>query len=307
MPMSHPMRIVSLLPTGTDIVAALGLEGQLVGVSHACDHPIARGKPVLTRVRSIGMTGEAAPAAIDAQVSEAVANGVSLYELNSAQLKALRPDLVISQDVCGVCAVDTSSVAGSIPDAAQLITLTATSLEGLYADLERIGEATGTQCWSREAAQAVHDRIETVRSRVVGLQRKRVLALEWGDPPYLGGHWVPQLIEAAGAIHVLGRAGEPSRRASWAEIAEADPDMIVFMPCGYTLEQAEAEARALLQRPEVASLRAVRDRQFWATHATSLFSRLTPRAAVAVETLAGVFHPEAWIAPDPKEARRVMA
>ena len=307
MPMSHPMRIVSLLPTGTDIVAALGLEGQLVGVSHACDHPIARGKPVLTRVRSIGFTGEAAAAEIDAQVSEAVANGLSLYELNAAQLRALRPDIVISQDVCGVCAVDQASVAGSLPDSAQLVTLTATSLAGLYADLHRLGEATGTECWSREAAQAVHDRIEAVRARLIGLPRKRVLALEWGDPPYLGGHWVPELIEAAGAAHVLGRAAEPSRRASWAEIAEADPDVIVFMPCGYTIDQAEAEARSLLARPEVASLRAVRDRQFWATNASALFSRLTPRAALAVETLAGVFHPEAWISPDPREARRVLA
>lgn len=306
MAISHPMRIVSLLPTGTDIVAALGLEGQLVGVSHACDHPIARGKPVLTRVRSIGMTGEAPAAEIDAQVAEAVTNGLSLYELNSAQLKALRPDIVISQDVCGVCAVDQQAVAGSLPDQAQLITLTATSLEGLYADLERIGEATGTQCWSREAAQAVRDRIEAVRSRLAGVTPKRVLALEWGDPPYLGGHWVPQLIACAGATHVLGRAGEPSRRASWAEIAEADPDVIVFMPCGYTIDQAEAEARMLLSRPEVASLRAVRDRQFWATNATALFSRLTPRAAVAVETLAGILHPEIWIGPDAREARRVV-
>lgn len=306
MPMSHPMRIVSLLPTGTDIVAALGLEGQLVGVSHACDHPIARGKPVLTRVRSIGMTGEAAPAAIDLEVSEAVANGLSLYELNGAQLRALRPDIVISQDVCGVCAVDSRAVTGSIPDAAQLITLTATSLEGLYEDLERIGEATGTQCWSREAAQAVRDRIEAVRARLVGVPRKRVLALEWGDPPYLGGHWVPQLVECAGAEHVLGRPAEPSRRSTWAEIAEADPDVIVFMPCGYSLDQAEREARGLLARPEVASLRAVRDRQFWATNATALFSRLTPKAALAVETLAGILHPEAWTGPDSQEARRVL-
>jgi iron complex transport system substrate-binding protein len=299
------MRIVSLLPTGTDIVAALGLEGQLVGVSHACDHPIARGKPVLTRLRGVGATGETAPAEIDIQVSEAVATGMSLYELNAAQLKALRPDIVISQDVCGVCAVDEAAVSGSLPDFAQLVTLKATSLEGLYDDLERIGEATGTQCWSREAAQAVKDRIEAVRQRTGSLRPRRVLALEWGDPPYLGGHWVPQLIEAAGAVHVLGRATEPSRRATWEAIAEADPDMIVFMPCGYTLDQAVDEARRLIQRPEVASLRAVRDGQFWATNATALFSRLTPRAAVAVETLAGIFHPEAWIAPDPKEACRV--
>ena len=303
MPQSQPLRIVSLLPSGTDIIAALGLEGQLVGVSHACDHPIAQGKPVLTSLRLEATVAD--PAAIDRVVSEASQAGESLYALDPFQLKALRPDVVISQDLCGVCAVDGREIARAVPGMARLVMLSANSLEGLYADLQRVGEATGTVCWSQEAADELRSRLAVVERQVAGLARPRVLALEWSDPPYLGGHWVPELITLAGGENVLAEPRVESRRASWEAIAEADPDVIVFMPCGYTLPEAVAEAQRTLDEPEVRALRAVREGRVWATHATALFSRLTPKAAVAAETLAAILHPEALPEPDPRWAVRV--
>ncbi len=289
------MRIASLIPSGTDLVAALGLGEHLVGVSHECDHAIAAGKPVLTSsvIPAPTEDGPALPPAdIDRLVVDAVLDGQSLYRTDRALLAALAPDVVLSQDVCDVCAVNAETAACDLPTAARLVMLTATSLDGLYADLARVGDALGVRERADAVIAATRERLDAVARSVVGRARPRVLTLEWGDPPFLGGHWVPELVAVAGGDNVLSAPGASSRRATWAEIAAADPDVVVFMPCGYSLHQAAREAAELIKRPEVAGLRAVRAAGLWAVAATELFSRCTPAAAEAAEVLAAIVRGE---------------
>jgi len=290
MPSQNTLRIASLIPSGTDITAFLGLERQLVGVSHCCDHPAVAHLPVLTHSR-IPSHHQASALEVDRAVSSAVSSGESLYLTHRDLLEQLAPDVVLSQDVCDVCAVSADQVSCDLPKGARLVMLSATSLAGLWNDLEQVGRATGTLERAREAVHELRNRLEVVRARVQGKARPRVLALEWSDPPFLGGHWVPELIGLAGGDHVLSGPGEASRRSSWAEIAAADPDVIMFMPCGYTLCDAETEAQALLERcTEFAHLRAVREGRLWITDATRLFSRCTPVSVRATEVLAGILH-----------------
>ena len=269
------MRIVSLIPSGTDAVAALGLGDALVGVSHECDHEISTGLPVLTS--SVLPTG-AAPATVDALVSETAAAGQPLYRTDMEMLRELRPDVVVTQDVCDVCAVDARSVGCDLPPGAEMVLLSATTLAGLEDDLRRLGKSTGAEDRAEDLIDDLRTAQAETRRRVSGKPRPRVVTLEWGDPPFLGGHWVPELVEIAGGDHVLSQTGERSRRATWEEIAAARPDVIVFMPCGYTLAEAEREA-ATLPMP-------VR-----ATDATHLFSRCTPQSvSAALDTLAEILH-----------------
>lgn len=289
------MRIASLIPSGTDLAAALGLGDQLVGVSHECDHLVAIGKPVLTSSVIPPPTEDGPslpPAEIDRLVVDAVLDGQSLYRTDRALLSSLAPDVVLSQDVCDVCAVNAETAACDLPAGARLVMLTATSIDGLYADLARVGDATGTRDRAEAVIAATRERLAAVARSVAGRRRRRVLALEWGDPPFLGGHWVPELVAVAGGEHALSGAGAPSRRATWEEIAAADPDVVVFMPCGYSLHQAALEAKTLLERPEVAGLRAVREAGLWAVAASELFSRCTPAVAEAAEVLAAIVHGE---------------
>ncbi len=289
------MRVASLIPSGTDLVAALGLGEHLVGVSHECDHAIAAGKPVLTRSVIPAPTEDGPslpPAEIDRLVVDAVLDGQGLYRTDRALLAALAPDVVLSQDVCDVCAVNAETAACDLPTGARLVMLTATSLDGLYADLARVGDALGARERADAVIAATRGRLDAVARSVAGRPRPRVLTLEWGDPPFLGGHWVPELVAVAGGENVLSAPGAPSRRATWTEIAAADPDVVVFMPCGYSLHQATREAAELLKRPEVAGLRAVRDAGLWAVAATELFSRCTPAAAEAAEVIGAIVRGE---------------
>lgn len=286
------MRIASLIPSGTDLVAALGLGPYLVGVSHECDHPEAAGFPVLTSsvIPPPTVDGPSiSPIEIDAIVNESVAAGISLYRTDRALLRQLAPDIIVSQDVCDVCAVNADDALAMMCDVApgaQLVMLTATSIEGMYADLRRLGDALGVPDRAMEIVTAVAARIAT--SSTASTEEpdaKSVLTLEWGEPPFLGGHWVPELVTMAGLSHVLTDAGSPSRRSTWEEIASADPDMLVFCPCGYDLHQAATEAKSLVERADVRSLRAVREGNFFAVDANRLFSRCTTNIAEAVEVL----------------------
>ncbi len=295
------MRIASLIPSGTDIAAALGLQSQLVGVSHECDHAAARGLPILTgSVIPSGLE----PAEIDRRVAEALrqpdANG-SLYRTDRALLKELAPDVVLTQEICDVCAVNAASVACDLPAGARLLTLGATSLDGLWADLRAVAAATNAD--AEKLIASLKARLEAVRCAVAGRARPRVLTLEWTDPPFLGGHWIPEIIETAGGVHLLSAGGEPSRRAAWDEVIVADPDVILLLPCGYSLDATMETARALRQRAEFRELRAVREGRVWATDATHLFSRCTPASIRAMEVVAGILHPAICPAPAAGEAR----
>lgn len=264
-----------MIPSGTDLVAALGLGDCLVGVSHECDHPIASGLPVLT---SSALPAHAPPADLDRMVSETAAAGEPLYRTDLGLLHDLRPDVVVTQDVCDVCAVDAKSVGCDLPPGAEMILLSATTLAGLEDDLRRLGKATRTEDRAEALIAELRAKRSSTAQRVSGRPRPRVVTLEWGDPPFLGGHWVPELVEIAGGEHLLSAAGERSRRATWDEITGAAPDVVVFMPCGYSLGQAEAEAARL-------PVDAV------PVDATHLFSRCTPQSVTAaLDALAEVLH-----------------
>lgn len=270
----RPPRIACLVPAATDLAASLGLE--VVGVSHECDHPIARGLPVLTRSRISAMHPHGpGPAEIDLQVSAAVAAGEPLYVVDRDALARLAPDIVLSQAICDVCAARTDAC--DLPAGARLLELAATSLAGLAADVRAVAEAAGVP---ERGEDCLADIAAHHAALVRPLDPPRTLTLEWGYPPFLGGHWVPELVALGGGDHLLSRTGEPSRRASWDEIVAADPDVLVFMPCGYSLAAALAEAAELRRDSPLADLRCVRDGQLWAVDAVNLFSRCTPQSVI---------------------------
>ncbi|MFZ6179219.1 ABC transporter substrate-binding protein [Nannocystis pusilla] len=267
-------RIACLVPAATDLAAALGLD--VVGVSHECDHPIARGLPVLTRSRIAAMHPHGpGPADIDRQVSAAVAAGEPLYVVDRAALARLAPDIVLSQAICDVCAARADRC--DLPAGARLVELAATSLAGLADDVRAVAAAAGVP----ERGEACLADIAAHHAALVRPRdRPRTLALEWGHPPFLGGHWVPELVALAGGEHLLSGTGQPSRRADWAEITAADPDIVVFMPCGYDLAAAAAEAEALCRSSPLGQLRCVREGRLWAVDAVRLFSRCTPHSVI---------------------------
>jgi iron complex transport system substrate-binding protein len=280
------VRVATLIPSGTDIAVALGLGDILVGVSHECDDPVAIGLPVLTSSALPG--ADTPPAEIDRLVSEAAAAGDTIYRTNLALLHELAPDVILTQDICDVCAVPARQVSCDVPPGAELVTLSATTIAGLADDLVRVGKATGAD----EQAQELADDLLT-RAAARHRGTLRVAAVEWGDPPFTGGDWVPELIEAAGGVSALGAVGVRSRRTTWDEVRAAAPDVVVFMPCGYELDQAVTEARTL---PWAGPL--------WATDSTHLFSRCTPQAVAG-----GLAVLEAIVsgtAPDPTKAVRIQ-
>ncbi len=282
------MRIASLVPSATEMLFALGLGGDVVGVTHECDHPPeAAALPHLTTtVLPPGLdAGE-----IDAAVKRVVGEGRALYTLDERRLAELEPDLIVTQAVCEVCAVsyeDVVTVAARLPGKPRVLQQDPSSLGEVLEDATRLGEATGIP----ERAAAVRDgleaRLEAVRNAVAGAPRPRVLALEWLDPPFLGGHWVPEMIELAGGEDVAGRPGEKSPQVEWERLRGLEPDVVVAMPCGWYLD--DSKAQALEHRRHLDSLGA---RQLFAVDAASTFSRPGPRLVDGVELLAHLFHPE---------------
>lgn len=274
------MTIASLIPSGTDIACDLGLEAFLVGVSHCCDHPRAAHLPVLTR--SV-IDSTLSPAQIDSDVTGAVQSGQSLYQTDRALLQHLAPAVILTQTICDVCAVNAQTAARDVPPDALLVNLSATSLEGLWADLRAVAGATRTD--AEPLIAALQARLARVQSAVAGKSRPRVLVLEWSDPPFLGGHWVPEMVQVAGGTHLLGEAGAASRRASWDEIRAAQPEIVMLAPCGYDLSQTLAQAESI-----EGELRSLGARQVWATNATALFSRCTPATLRGIEVCAAILH-----------------
>ncbi|MEM9608695.1 MAG: ABC transporter substrate-binding protein [Actinomycetota bacterium] len=300
------MRIASLVPAATDLVATLGLADSLVGVSHECDHPAVSGLPVLTRslVPAAGAVGATDPGEVDRAVSSALAAGDALYVTDRELLAELRPDLVVTQGVCDVCAVTSSSVVGLLPPGAHIVELTATTVSGLGDDVRRVAAAARVDASAHDVIAEVSATLDAVRAAVAGRPRPRVLTLEWGDPPFIGGHWVPELVGFAGGDDVLGTVDAPSRRASWDEIVTSSPDAIAFIPCGYGLDHASAHLSELVDGP-LGQLGAVAAGECWAFDANALFSRCTPDAvAGAVRALAQALHPH-LPEPDAVVARRL--
>jgi iron complex transport system substrate-binding protein len=288
---SGVMRIVSLVPNGTEILFALGAGGQVVGVSHECDYPEeARTRPVLTgSALTPGMTA----AEVDAAVSAQVGNGLSLYTLDEARIAELAPDVIVTQELCPVCAVSTEQVDGAVrplPRCPEVVSLDPRTLEDVFADIRRVGEITGREKEAAELLANLERRLDAVRAAVAGRPRPRVLALEWLDPPFAGGHWVPEMIGIAGGEDVIAKPGDHSARLTWERVAAADPDVIVVMPCGFDEAGARAQIATVADHPGWRSLRAVREGGVHPVDANGCFSRPGPRLVDGIERMAEIFH-----------------
>jgi iron complex transport system substrate-binding protein len=280
------VRIISLLPSATEIVYLLGLEASLVGVTHECDWPPgAESKPRVTRSR---IPEGATEAEIDALVNAAAAGGQPTQWLDKEAVAALRPDLILTQDLCAVCAVPKGHLDAALDLLglqAEVMSLDPSSIDDVLANIESVGNATGTEALAEEIVSCYRARLDDVERAVEGKPRPRTLALEWGDPPYNAGHWVPEMISRAGGEPVLGVPGAYSHQLTWEEIAEQEPEIVVFMPCGYHLDDVCAHAGPLMGRPELASAE-----RFIAADSGGYFSRPGPRLVEGVEALAASFH-----------------
>ena len=295
------MKIVSLLPSATEICFALGLEDQLEAVTFECDFPdAARDKPHAT---GNAIPQVADPGEIDRLVRESMESGEPIYTLDDELIQRIDPDLVLAQDLCRVCAVPSGHVEAAldrIGRRARVLSLDPSGLDDVIACVATVAEAAGVTDRGTSVVQELSDRIARVRESTGGLTRVPTLTLEWSDPAFVGGHWVPEMVEAAGGKDVLGAAQQKSRTVPWEEIAQARAEVVVFMPCGYDLDAAVAEAEGLLAREE---LRAA-DR-IYAVDATGYFSRPGPRVVDGVELLAWALHPQAFPEPPPGRIHRL--
>ncbi|MEO6990543.1 MAG: cobalamin-binding protein [Candidatus Baltobacteraceae bacterium] len=289
---------MSLLPSATEIVFALGLGERLVGVTHECDFPAeARMKPVLT---TSALPSAVAAGEIDRHVRASVHAGSSLYALDSELLERLAPDLILTQELCAVCAVSYDIVARAarrLRGDPRIVSLEPASLEDLYANVTTIGERTGVPEAARSLIGALRTRTAALAGAVAGLNRPRTLLLEWSDPPMSAGHWIPELIELAGGVPVLANPRANSTTLAWDAIAAADPDVILVAPCGFDLA-ATRTAVARLAEGERAwgALRAVREGRAYALDGNAYVSRPGPRLVDTAEIFARILHGTAFAA-----------
>jgi iron complex transport system substrate-binding protein len=282
------MRIVSLVPHATELLFALGLGDDVVGVTHECDYPPA----ALERAQ---VTHDVLPAGlgaaeIDAAVRDRTLNGDAIYALDREALAELEPDMIVTQALCRVCAVsfeEVAELADGLPSRPSVISLDPKTLGETLGDVRTLAQATGRRDRGMELIAEAAARIDRVRLAVRARSRPRVAALEWLDPVYVAGHWTPQLIELAGGVDPLGFPAEPSHTLSWATVADAEPEVVVVMPCGYDAPRAHREA--LAYAGELAALKAER---VVAVNASAYFSRPGPRLIDGLELLASILHPE---------------
>jgi iron complex transport system substrate-binding protein len=298
------MKILSLLPSATEIVFALGLGGHLEGVTHECDFPAeARHKRVVSTTAL--PTGQPLRAGdINRVVGEFMDRREPIYQLDKELIQGIQPDFILAQDLCRVCAVPSGQVEDALAElgcSAEVVSLDPTTIGDILDGIVMVGRATGQESRAQELVSGLRQRVERVRVACTGLLSVRTLALEWSDPPFVAGHWIPGMVKLAGGVNLLSGDREPSRRVRWAEIAAASPELIVFMPCGYSLEQAKTEAEALFDVPDFSSTPAAARGDVFAVDASSYFSRPGPRIVDGLEVLAWAIHPKRF--PEPPTGR----
>ena len=295
------MRIATLLPSATEIVCALGLADQIVAVSHECDYPPEiRGRPIV--VRSLIDSASRSSGEIDAGVEAALARGESLYQIDAAALAGIRPDLLITQDLCDVCALpsmDVDAIIGALPESPRVLRLHPHTLDGILGDILEVGAATGRDAEAHGVVGDLRARIARVEAAVRGRGRSRVFCMEWLDPPFCGGHWMPELVTLAGGEEVLGRPNRPSVRVSWETIAQARPEIVVLTVCGFDVDRTFLEVASIESHPAWEALPAVRAGRVYVTDGGAYFSRSGPRIVDGLEILAAILHPEAAAWPTP--------
>jgi iron complex transport system substrate-binding protein len=299
------MKICSFLPSGTEIVCALGLGQNLVGVSHECDYPPqAKGKPVV--VRGAAPTEELSAAEIDKYVSEKMKSGESLYVVDTDRLKELAPDVIITQDLCQVCAPsgpEAKKALAVVPASTKVLYLSPHSLEDVFANIRSVGEATGTLDKAKELIYQLRLRAVNVQTRAFRIKKKpKVFVLEWLDPPFNAGHWVPDMVEIAGGAPDMAAAGKDSVRVTWDRVREFNPDVLIVSPCGYHLDRALKEAEILKRYPYPDITSAFRNGRVYAVDADSYLSRPGPRVVDGIDLLAHILHPDAFDWKGPSQA-----
>lgn len=301
------MRVISLLPSATEIVAAIGGLPRLVGVTHCCDYPAeVASRPRVTRT---AIDADAAPGVVDAQVRELTARAAPLYTLEEERIRALKPDLILTQALCEVCAVmetDVRAVAAGLSPVPQVLTLAATTLDGVLDDITVVGRALGLADEAEEFVARARMRIRTVHETLKAAQapRPRVAVIEWGDPIYAAGHWIPEMVKRAGGLDVLAKPGAHSVVVTLDAVRAADPEVILIAPCGYDLERSLLEAERLLARSE---WEWARERRVFAIDANAFASRPGPRLVDGVELMARLFNPTLFTAVDARFARELSA
>src|SRR5437773_4891868 len=293
------MRICSLLPSGTEILYSLGLGDQVVAVTHECDYPPeTAAKPRITE--DLIEQGRMTSIEIDHHVSSNIGRHGTIYRLKQDLLETLEPDLIVTQELCEVCAVSYKEVqhaARVLEGRTRIVSLEPTTLNEMLETILLVGELTGRKDAALEKVQELNARLQRVRERVRDRQRPRVYAMEWLDPPFSGGHWVPEMVEIAGGQEVLGKAGLKSERLVPERILEAQPEIIVLMPCGFSLERTIEEYRRTTFFPAWEELPAVRNHRVYAVDGSSHFNRSGPRLVDGVEILSEIFHPRGTDVP----------
>lgn len=303
------MRIVSLLPSATDIVCTLGLRDDLVGRTHECDWPPGIEEvPVMTS--DTLATHEMSSGEIHEAIGGAVHSGSSVYALDGDALDGAKPDLILTQELCDVCAVSYTEVteaARLLEGDVRVVSLEPRNVDDVLGHVELVGELCGVPGRAEEVTAELRGRLDRLREATSGLERPSVFSCEWLDPIFSAGHWVPEQVETAGGEEVLGPRGEPSREIGWDAAVEASPEALVLMPCGMSIDRTLAELGCLTERPGYSDLPAVRDGRVWAVDGSSFFNRPGPRLVRGAEILCGLLHPDATPAEPPSadEARRI--
>ena len=302
------MRIVSLLPSTTEIVCALGLENELVGITHECDYPATvSNKPRLTASRISHETMTSAE--IDHAVRSQLDGHGSIYDLNEARMRELDPNLILTQELCDVCAVSyktVSQAARAFESDVHVVSLEPNTIEDIFTNIRTVGEITGREQQADKLVCSLTERLDRVREKTAHLtNRPRTLMLEWLEPPFAPGHWVPEQVAIAGGDHGFGKAGQRSVTTTAEEIRAYAPEVIVLIPCGYYKEDILRQLPTAHLPEGWNDLPACKNNEVWATDATSYFSRPGPRVVEGVEILARILHPEIFGPPTPEEAVRV--
>jgi iron complex transport system substrate-binding protein len=291
--MGGVMKICSLLPSSTEILYSLGLHDHIVAVTHECDYPPqAASKPQITE-SAMDQT-HLNSAEIDHRVASSIGNHGSIYRLKQDLLETLKPDLIITQELCDVCAVSYKEVqraARLLDGQTKIVSLEPNTLDDVLETIRLVGELTGCSRIAEQNISLLRDRLNRVQERVANLDRPRVFAMEWLDPAFSGGHWVPEMVELAGGDEVLGRKALKSERLTPERIIEAAPEIIVLMPCGFSLEHTIEEYQRTTMFSGWSQLPAVRNGRVYAVDGSSYFNRPGPRLIDGVEILSEIFHP----------------
>ncbi|MBI4436041.1 MAG: cobalamin-binding protein [Candidatus Omnitrophica bacterium] len=290
------MKIVSFLPSATEILYALNLGRAVHGVSHECDYPpqVTR-KPVVMQANFPSQ--DLSDRQIDRRVREALQRGRELYRIDQVLLERIAPDLIVTQKLCDVCAVSTDTVQAAIRGISprpKVLSLHPHSLEGVFEDIVSVGKLTGKTEWAKRYADSLRRRVVRVREKTRGLPRRRVFSMEWCDPIMNAGHWIPEMVWIAGGVEGLSEKGKPSVRIPWEKVRRYNPEVLLIMPCGFSMRQSVERAKTLSRLPGWRDLLAVRMKQVYCLDGSSYYNRPGPRLVEGLEIMAKLIHPEVF-------------